>query len=348
MPEETEFSTKAELARRTIERALKAGTPCHWVAADEVYGNNSKLRRWLQEQRLGYVMVISSDQRIRWPDRERRCVDAIAQNLPNMAWKRVSAGSGSKSERLYDWTLIRGWEEDGWNHGLLVRRSIEQQHEYAHYWFYAPTSEATLETLARGRATLADRTMLPGSKGRVWTGPLRRLPLAGRATAHRAGHAGSRGAGHPHSASAGRRKLQADWCQSAYRKCATCSLAFSGADGTALSVYCTGRNGEDNTNSLLYAATTGNEDLRRQSTICNGSKTYSLSPVIALKSRNSLLTCRERGTIYGAGIFIRSFGIFQESRSRSSSAHQVSRSSVARRNVRAMVCSAYQVILVPV
>ena len=45
VPEETEFATKPELARQMIERALEAGTPCHWVAADEVYGNNSKLRQ---------------------------------------------------------------------------------------------------------------------------------------------------------------------------------------------------------------------------------------------------------------------------------------------------------------
>ena len=37
VPEETEFATKPELARRMIERALQAGTPCNWVAADEVY-----------------------------------------------------------------------------------------------------------------------------------------------------------------------------------------------------------------------------------------------------------------------------------------------------------------------
>ena len=63
--------------------------------------------------------------------------------------ERVSAGSGSKGERLYDWTLIRGWEEDGWSHGLLVRRSIEEQLELAYYWFYAPTHMANLETLVR-------------------------------------------------------------------------------------------------------------------------------------------------------------------------------------------------------
>jgi len=42
VPEETAFATKPEPARRMIERALQAGAPCNWVAADEVYGNNSK------------------------------------------------------------------------------------------------------------------------------------------------------------------------------------------------------------------------------------------------------------------------------------------------------------------
>jgi SRSO17 transposase len=149
VPEKTQFATKPELARRMIERALKAGAACSWVAADEVYGNNSKLRQWLEERRLGYVLAIASDQRMRWPDHQQRRVDTIAQSLPNLVWERVSAGSGSKGERLYDWTLIRGWEEDGWSHGLLVRRSIEEQPEHAYYRFYAPRLKATLESLVR-------------------------------------------------------------------------------------------------------------------------------------------------------------------------------------------------------
>jgi SRSO17 transposase len=149
VPENTEFATKPELARRMIERVLKAGAACSWVAADEVYGNNSKLRQWLEERRLGYVLAIASDQRMRWPGHRQRRVDTIAQSLPNLAWERVSAGSGSKGERLYDWTLIRGWEQDGWSYGLLVRRSIEEQPEHAYYWFYAPTRKATLESLVR-------------------------------------------------------------------------------------------------------------------------------------------------------------------------------------------------------
>jgi SRSO17 transposase len=149
VPEETEFAPKPELARRMIERTLQAGAPCSWVAGDEVYGNNSKLRQWLEDRRQGYVLAVASDQRMRWPDRQQRRVDAIVQSLPGLAWERLSAGQGSKGERRYDWTVIQGWEQDGWSHGLLVRRSIEDQPEHAYYWFFAPTHKARLETLVR-------------------------------------------------------------------------------------------------------------------------------------------------------------------------------------------------------
>ena len=149
VPEGTEFASKPELARRMIERALDAGAPFGWVAADEVYGNNSKLRQWLELRQLAYVLAVASDQRLRWPDREQRRVDAIAHTLPSLAWERVSAGPGSKGERLYDWALIPGAQEKGWSHGLLVRRSIEEQPEYAYYRFYAPAQKATLESLVR-------------------------------------------------------------------------------------------------------------------------------------------------------------------------------------------------------
>ncbi len=41
-------SWDAELARQMIERALDAGAPVGWVAGDEVYGADSKVRRMLE------------------------------------------------------------------------------------------------------------------------------------------------------------------------------------------------------------------------------------------------------------------------------------------------------------
>jgi SRSO17 transposase len=38
IPDDRQFATKPELARQMIERAIGAGMPFRWVAADEVYG----------------------------------------------------------------------------------------------------------------------------------------------------------------------------------------------------------------------------------------------------------------------------------------------------------------------
>jgi hypothetical protein len=62
-----------------------AGVPFGWVAADEVYGNNSKLRQWLEQRRLSYVLAVAPDQRLRWPDGKQRRVDQIAHGLPALA-----------------------------------------------------------------------------------------------------------------------------------------------------------------------------------------------------------------------------------------------------------------------
>ena len=149
IPDQVEFATKPELARRMIERTLDAGTPCGWVTGDAVYGGDSKLRRCLESRQQAFVLAVCSNQRLWWPDFQQRRVDRIAQSLPKRAWKRLSAGAGAKGERLYDWALLRLTERDGWEKALLVRRSIEERPEFACYLTYAPRSKSSLQTLAR-------------------------------------------------------------------------------------------------------------------------------------------------------------------------------------------------------
>ena len=60
--------------------------------------------------------------------------EAIAAGLEESAWRRLSAGDGTKGERLYDWAyceladLDAGEYAEGetglWTRGLLIRRSI--------------------------------------------------------------------------------------------------------------------------------------------------------------------------------------------------------------------------------
>src|SRR5271157_2497041 len=248
IPESIEFATKPELARQMIERALDAGAPCGWVAGDEVYGSDSKLRRWLESRRMAYVLAVTSDQRLWGPDFAQHRVDAITQSLPERAWKCLSAGSGSKGERRYDWTRILLSEQQGWARMLLVRRSLEPQPEYAYYLAYAPTGRATLPTLARvaGQRWQIEQAF-QAAKGecgldhyevRHWQGWYRHITLAMLAHAVLGG-----------AACAWRKKLPTGKCGSAYPNCATCSPGCCGADGTALNISGIGRNGEDNINS---------------------------------------------------------------------------------------------------
>ena len=148
IPDKVEFATKPELARRMIERALDAGTPCGWVTGDAVYGADSKLRRCLEARQQAFVLAVCSNQRLWWPDFQQQRVDRIARDLPKRAWKRCSAGAGAKGERLYDWARLRLTERDGWEKALLVRRSIEEQPEFAYYLTYAPRHKSSLQTLA--------------------------------------------------------------------------------------------------------------------------------------------------------------------------------------------------------
>ncbi|MGW1696846.1 IS701 family transposase, partial [Streptomyces sp. NPDC002399] len=57
--EETIFATKPELAARMVTRFLDAGHRAAWVAGDEVYGGNPKLRETLEERGTGYVLAVA-------------------------------------------------------------------------------------------------------------------------------------------------------------------------------------------------------------------------------------------------------------------------------------------------
>lgn len=59
LAEEATFATKPELATRMVARFLDAGHQAAWVADDEVYGGNPKLRTALEERGTGYVLAVA-------------------------------------------------------------------------------------------------------------------------------------------------------------------------------------------------------------------------------------------------------------------------------------------------
>lgn len=151
------FRTKGQLARVMIARALSAGLPFGWVAGDTVYGNDRRLRQWLEEQEIPYVLAVKSNESL-WADTGHGSTPVaarrLAQSIPDDQWQRLSAGEGSKGPRLYDWgrVVLRPQPEPDQAHWLLVRRSITDPEDLAYYACFG-TAEVSLEELVRVAGT---------------------------------------------------------------------------------------------------------------------------------------------------------------------------------------------------
>lgn len=152
VPAAVDFATKPRLAQTLIERALDAGIPARWVTGDEVYGNDGRLRRALEERSQCYVLTVSAQTAV-WAGWEQaRVRDRIAA-LPATAWQRLSAGDGAKGPRLYDWARlpVNSPYSPDWERWLLARRSLtdpDDPRSIAYFLAFAP-AETTLEELVR-------------------------------------------------------------------------------------------------------------------------------------------------------------------------------------------------------
>jgi SRSO17 transposase len=88
-----------------VERAITAGVPFAWVAADSVYGVG-EVEKTLRRAGRGYVLGVHANHRFgSWATTPLIAGEAkdIAKDLPAEAWHRLSAGLGTKGERFYDW-----------------------------------------------------------------------------------------------------------------------------------------------------------------------------------------------------------------------------------------------------
>lgn len=155
VPETVSFATKTELGRRMVLRALDAGVSCDWVTGDEVYGKDRRLRYELEQRDQPFVLAVGSNERLMLGGGRYRQADQIANTIPDDRWERLSAGTGSKGERLYDWAWVPLFRlqiterEQAQGHWLLVRRSIAAPSELAYYVVFAPRETTTLKVVAQ-------------------------------------------------------------------------------------------------------------------------------------------------------------------------------------------------------
>ena len=157
IPADVTFATKPQLARRMIQRAVTAGVPFAWTAADEVYGDNGPLRAWLEEGQLRYVLAVSCDHRVPAGAGHTIRADELAARLPRRAWQRLSAGEGAKGHRYHDWAWTSISDPRPGHRWLLIRRT-PRTGELAFYRCYAPhpVPLATLVNVAGRRWTVEE------------------------------------------------------------------------------------------------------------------------------------------------------------------------------------------------
>ena len=166
VPGDVGFATKPRIAIRMVGRALAAGVPFSWVAADTVYGAG-EVEMALRRAGKGYVLGVTGAHHVHsWGvlPTVAGTAEGVAGELPPSAWRRLSAGEGTKGPRLYDWAYLElahleadecvAGAEGLWTRGLLVRRRVADG-ELAFFTTWCP------------KGTPAD--VLVAVEGRRWT-----------------------------------------------------------------------------------------------------------------------------------------------------------------------------------
>jgi SRSO17 transposase len=188
VPEDRRFATKPQLARYMLARAFAAGVPAAWVTGDSVYGDDRRLRMWLESCPQAYVLAVSGKEYV-WLDWRQRQIKTILASLPDGGWTRLSAGDGAKGPRWYDWRWLPLADplHPDWRRWLLIRRSVSDPKDLAAYVVYAPQDTRLEDVVGVAGRRWAIESSFEAAKGEVgldhyevrsWTGWYRHITLA--------------------------------------------------------------------------------------------------------------------------------------------------------------------------
>jgi SRSO17 transposase len=188
VPDARGFATKPQLARQMLARAFTAGVPAKWVTGDSVYGDDRRLRMWLESCPQAYVLAVSGKEYV-WLDWQQRQVKRILAALPEDGWARLSAGDGAKGPRWYDWRWLPLADplDPAWRRWLLVRRSVADPTDLTAYVVFAPQEAVLAEVVRVAGTRWTIESGFEAAKGEVgldhyevrsWTGWYRHITLA--------------------------------------------------------------------------------------------------------------------------------------------------------------------------
>jgi SRSO17 transposase len=197
VPADVGFATKPALALAMIQRAMEAEVPFAWVAADSVYGVGD-IEMALRRAGKGYVLGVNANSQFNsWigkPPVAGTAVE-IAEDLDPALWQCLSAGAGTKGERLHDWAYLEladleaaeynEYQSGLWTRGLLIRRHLADG-ELAFFTTWCPAG-TPIETLVKveghrwviedGFETAKNELGLDHNETRSWHGWHRHVSL---------------------------------------------------------------------------------------------------------------------------------------------------------------------------
>jgi SRSO17 transposase len=188
IPPERAFATKPALARSMVAQAFQAGVAARWVTGDSVYGDDRRLRLWLEEHDHAYVLAVSGKEYV-WLGWRQRQVKTVLATLPADGWTRCSAGVGAKGPRWYDWCWVplAAPMHPAWRRWLLVRRSISQPTALTAFVVFAPQATSLAEAVHVAGTRWTIESSFEAAKGEVgldhyevrsWPGWYRHVTLA--------------------------------------------------------------------------------------------------------------------------------------------------------------------------
>jgi SRSO17 transposase len=137
IPDDLTFTTRPMQVMAMIERARWSELTFAWFTADEEFGQNPRLRTYLEQAEISYVMAIPKNTEFTDHTGQTTTIEHRATRLAPNDWQRRACGIGTKGFRVYDWALL---ESDDPDHQYLIRRSLEGG-ELAYYHCHNPRRE---------------------------------------------------------------------------------------------------------------------------------------------------------------------------------------------------------------
>lgn len=147
LPRDLVFRTKGQLALDLCTDAYADGLVFEFICGDEVYGNCTELRRFLEEHEQAYVLRVAANVQIElMAGMKLTCAQAVQQLVADRQWEVRSAGKGSKGDPWYAWALISTASP---RHFLLVRRHLHSGELALHYCYIPAGQPVTTSRLIR-------------------------------------------------------------------------------------------------------------------------------------------------------------------------------------------------------